>query len=79
MENQIKAAYLLTLGKFDNQELASLHLALSSFGVVQELNFCYEMAVKYNLLNADRKPHDEYLLEAVEFEVQRRIAAGTYQ
>lgn len=79
MKDQIFAAYALTLKHLGTSELASLHLALSGFGFVQPLNVCYEVACEYNLIDGDGRPHDEHLLEAVQAEVEHRIAAGTYQ
>lgn len=78
MKEKILAAYVLALEQLNNHELASLHLAIDGFGAIRAGNLCYEKVMELNLVTADGKPHDEFLVEAIASEVQRRVADGTY-
>lgn len=78
MKAKILAVYVLNLEKLNNYQLASLHWAIEGFRAIQERDLCYEKVMELGLVTADGKPHDEYLVEAIAFEVQKRMEKGTY-
>jgi hypothetical protein len=78
-QRTLTAVMILSLGEFENLELASLNNAVQLGGVVAETNHGFEKARKLSLIKENGYPCDtEALRDALAFEVNRRVEAGTF-
>ena len=76
----LRAGMILALTHFDNLTLAALNNAVQGFGrQVAKENCAYDKALKAHLIKEDGQPFDsEALKDACAYEVNRRVAAGTF-
>lgn len=75
---EVVAVYVLRLQHtYDNLELAILTNFANGFGRVSSGTEAYEKALGLDLIKNDGTPRPG-LLEALTYEVNRRVAAGTF-
>ncbi len=78
MQKMMAAVYAVTLqGDYNNIELAILNNFVNGFGRVASGTEAYKKALGLSLIHADGHPHDG-LADAVAYEVNRRVADGTF-
>ena len=71
----------VTLQSVDNDVLASLNNAIQMWGVVHKANLGYGWALERNLIKETGYPTFELddMQDALAYEVNRRVAAGTFK
>jgi len=70
---------VLALGPMDNLVLAAANNALNFTGKIAARNAAFESMYNANLIKDDGSPYDkESLLDALSYEINRRVDAGTF-
>lgn len=73
------AVIILTLERFENIILAALSNAVRSFGRVSPHSRAYQPALAAKLIKPSGEPYDlDAFRTAAGYEVDRRVAAGTF-
>ena len=77
-ENILLAVITLSLERISNDALAAANLALTGFGDIPKINRGHDALFEAGLINEDGQPKTELLGQALSFEINRRLDAGTW-
>ena len=80
-ENAIKSLLVISLREFKNEEIAALNLALNGFGRVSSYSLAFNKAREFEFINSDGTVASglkDLLLDALAFEINSRVSAGTF-
>ncbi len=77
-DNSILVASVITLSRFDNDIITAANNGMNGFGNIGKGNLSYEVMLQVGLINEDGKSKDDSLLDALSFEVNRRVEAGNF-
>lgn len=72
------AVYIMALKGMDNDTLAAANNALNGFGQIMSGNQAYGPMKEAGLILEDGTPEASELLDALSFEVNRRVKDGTF-
>lgn len=78
MSNPVLAVTIITLSHFDNVIIAAANNGINGFGSIGEGNLSYMPMLEASLISEDGKAIADSLPDALLFEVNKRIEAGTF-
>lgn len=80
MNNNIMAAvFSLALESVPNKELAAMNNGIQMNGKLDKINIAFDIAVEKKLIKENGYPFDiEALKDALAYQVNRRVEAGTF-
>jgi hypothetical protein len=80
-ENMIRSTLVLSLEDFTNSELAALNNSITGFGNVTITNYSYAKALSCDFINKEgtvKSDIKEYLIDAMAFEINKRVAENRF-
>ncbi|MEE8306911.1 MAG: hypothetical protein V3R81_06570 [Gammaproteobacteria bacterium] len=79
MSNEVLAAIILVVRRLDNDTIAAARRALNDGGKISKQNPAFEALKERGLIDESGDALDDELLEALAFEIDTRVAAGTFK